>query len=122
MDPVKPRMAARGLWLSSNHPRRHRKAHARRHREIVAAREWAHKQLANGAISAAWTMAKIIAKRPAEHLDRVSFVIMRKPIPASGAGYNPGARAPDRVLSVRRLSCSGRAATSEAGTNIPRTF
>ena len=38
-------------------------------------------------------MAKIIAERPAEHLDRVSFIIMRKPIPVSGADHNPGVKA-----------------------------
>jgi hypothetical protein len=45
---------------------------------------------------AAETMAKIVAERLAEHLERSGFVIMRKPVPASGAGDNPGARSPGR--------------------------
>src|SRR5690348_8265092 len=41
---------------------------------------------------AAETMAKIVAERIAEHLDRSGFVVMRKSVPATGAGDNPGRR------------------------------
>ena len=43
---------------------------------------------------AAETMAKLVAERLVEHLERSGFVIMRKPVPAMGAGDNPGARTP----------------------------
>jgi hypothetical protein len=43
---------------------------------------------------AAETMAKIVAERLVAQLERSGFVIMRKPIPAIGAGDNPGARTP----------------------------
>jgi hypothetical protein len=39
---------------------------------------------------AAETMAKIVAERLVEHLSASGFVVMRKPIPAAGAGDNPG--------------------------------
>jgi len=39
-------------------------------------------------------MAKIVAERLIAQLERSGFVIMRKPIPAIGAGDNPGARTP----------------------------
>jgi hypothetical protein len=45
---------------------------------------------------AAETMAKLVAERLVEHLERSGFVIMRKPVPAMGAGDNPGARTPGR--------------------------
>ena len=45
---------------------------------------------------AAETMAKIVAERLVEHLERSGFVIMRKPVPAIGAGDNPGAKTPGR--------------------------
>jgi hypothetical protein len=41
-------------------------------------------------------MAKIVAERLVEHLERSGFVIMRKPVPSGEAGGNPGARSPDR--------------------------
>jgi hypothetical protein len=41
-------------------------------------------------------MAKIVAERLVEHLDRSGFVIMRKPVPGGGAGNNPGARTSGR--------------------------
>jgi hypothetical protein len=45
---------------------------------------------------AAETMAKIVAERLVEHLERSGFVVMRKPVPGGGAGANPGARSPGR--------------------------
>ena len=45
---------------------------------------------------AAEVTAKVVAERLVAHLERSGFVIMRKPIPALGAGGNPGARAPGR--------------------------
>ena len=45
---------------------------------------------------AAETMAKIVAERLVEHLERSGFVVMRKPVPGGGAGGNPGARSPGR--------------------------
>ena len=45
---------------------------------------------------AAETMAKIVAERLVEHMERSGFVVMRKPVPATGAGDNPGARSPGR--------------------------
>jgi hypothetical protein len=41
---------------------------------------------------AAETMAKLVAERLVEHLERSGFVVMRKPAPATGAGDNPGRR------------------------------
>jgi hypothetical protein len=41
---------------------------------------------------AAETMAKIVAEGLVEHLSASGFVVMRKPIPAAGAGDNPGRR------------------------------
>ena len=41
---------------------------------------------------AAETTAKIVAERLVAHLEQSGFVIMRKPIPAIGAGDNPGRR------------------------------
>jgi len=45
---------------------------------------------------AAETMAKIVAERLAEHLDRSGFVVMRKSVPATGAGDNRGRRGFER--------------------------
>ena len=42
------------------------------------------------------TMAKIVAERLAEHLDRSGFVVMRKSVPATGAGDNRGRRGFER--------------------------
>jgi hypothetical protein len=41
---------------------------------------------------AAETMSKIVAERLVAELEASGFVIMRKPIPAIGAGDNPGRR------------------------------
>ncbi len=43
---------------------------------------------------AAEVTAKVVAERLVAHLEASGFVIMRKPIPAIGAGENPGARTP----------------------------
>ena len=45
---------------------------------------------------AAEVTASVVAERLVEHLERSGFVIMRKPVPAMGAGDNPGARTPGR--------------------------
>jgi hypothetical protein len=41
-------------------------------------------------------MAKIVAERLVEHLEQSGFVVMRKPVPAIGAGDNPGGRGFER--------------------------
>jgi hypothetical protein len=41
-------------------------------------------------------MAKIVAERLVEHLERSGFAVMRKAVLARGAGDNPGARTPGR--------------------------
>ena len=41
---------------------------------------------------AAEVTAKVVAERLVAELERSGFVVMRKPIPASGAGDNPGRR------------------------------
>lgn len=41
---------------------------------------------------AAEVTAKVVAERLVAHLEASGFVIMRKPIPAIGAGDNPGRR------------------------------
>jgi hypothetical protein len=45
---------------------------------------------------AAEVTATIVAERLVEHLSASGFVVMRKPIPAIGAGHNPGARTSGR--------------------------
>ena len=45
---------------------------------------------------AAEVTAKVVAKRLVAELERSGFVIMRKPIPAIGAGDNPGRRGFER--------------------------
>ena len=41
-------------------------------------------------------MSKTVAERPVAELESSGFVVMRKPIPASGAGDNPGRRGFER--------------------------
>ena len=41
---------------------------------------------------AAEVTAKVVAERLVAHLEASGFVIMREPIPATGAGDNPGRR------------------------------
>jgi hypothetical protein len=41
---------------------------------------------------AAEVTAKVVAERLVAHLEASGFVMMRKPIPAIGAGDNPGRR------------------------------
>ena len=43
---------------------------------------------------AAEPMATIVAERLIEHIERSGFVVMRKRVPAIGAGDNPGATSP----------------------------
>ena len=45
---------------------------------------------------AAEVTAKVVAERLVAHLEASGFVIMRKSVPAIGAGDNPGARTPGR--------------------------
>ena len=45
---------------------------------------------------AAEVTAKVVAERLVAHLEGSGFVIMRKSVPAIGAGDNPGDRTPGR--------------------------
>ncbi len=47
-------------------------------------------------LQAAEVMSKIVAERLVAELETSGFVVMRKPIPASGAGDNPGRRGFER--------------------------